>query len=141
MMSHRVFVDTSAWIAVINRSEGVHAQAVTVYKQLLAQNVLLVTTLSVLEETHILLRRRMGFHIAQKFLQSVNNSARIDVVFPTVEMELAAKDLLLKYADHDVSLTDAISWIVMKNLHIRKAFTFDRHFALCDFEVIPPMHA
>ena len=45
------------------------------------------------------------------------------------EAEKEAVELFRKYADQKVSFTDCLSFVSMKRLSIRTAFTFDRHFA------------
>ena len=42
-----------------------------------------------------------------------------------------------KFADQDVSFTDCVSFALMNQHDIERAFTFDRHFALAGFEVWP----
>ena len=42
-----------------------------------------------------------------------------------------------KFRDKRFSLTDCISFVVMKNREITKALTFDKHFAQAGFVKIP----
>ena len=132
-MSQRVFVDTSAWIAVADRSEVRHDQALARYKQMLGEQTLLVTTSMVLAETHILLRRRIGYQAAMQFLDSANHSPRIEIIFPTLDHEQQARRILQQYQDWDFSLTDAISFACMQQAGLDQAFTYDRHFATAGF--------
>ena len=42
-----------------------------------------------------------------------------------------------QHQDKSYSLTDCISFVVMNQLQIRKAFTFDQHFNQAGFQVEP----
>jgi len=52
-------------------------------------------------------------------------------------LEETAEDILRKYQDHDFSFTDAVSFAVMKQHEIIKAFSFDQHFVIAGFTLSP----
>jgi predicted nucleic acid-binding protein len=131
-----VFIDSSAWIAVLNTNDVRHAQAARLYRELLKDNASFVTTSLILSETQVFLRRRIGYDVAMSFLTSVNESARIKVVFPDLSIERQAKQILRQFADQDFSLTDAISFVVMKEMGILQAFAYDNHFTTAGFELL-----
>lgn len=55
-----------------------------------------------------------------------------------IYQRLVTTDLVLaKYADHDLSLTDAVSFAVMQDLRLTEAFGFDRHFTVAGFLLVP----
>jgi uncharacterized protein len=135
-MNRRVFVDTSAWVAVANRSEHLHPEAVALYKHLLEADFQLVTSSLVLAETHILLRRKIGHPEAMMFLRIVNQSRQIQTIFPGLEVEKTAKDWLGKYHDQDFSLTDAVSFTLMQAEGLDVAFSYDRHFTVAGFSLL-----
>ncbi len=56
----------------------------------------------------------------------------------TPEIHASAMSALLAARRRDVSLVDWTSFELMRRLGIRKAFTFDHHFAEQGFEVLPP---
>jgi len=128
-----VFVDTSAWVAISDTNEARHTQAVEHYIQLLKANARLITTCLVVAETQILLRRRLGRDAAMTFLKSVNDSPRTRIVYPEAQTERLAKHVLDQYTDHDFSLTDAISFVLMREMEIIEAFTYDKHFIVMGF--------
>lgn len=137
MKPRQVFVDASAWIAIIDRRESTHALAARLYANLLASQTLLVTTDLVLSEVYILLRRRVGYEAAQSFLENVYASSRIEIVYANADLAVEARQILQQYRDHDLSLTDAISFAFMKQEKINEAFTLDRHFAVAGYSVLP----
>jgi uncharacterized protein len=132
----QVFIDSNAWIAVLNTNDVRHEQAGKLYRELLKDHASFVTTSLILSETQIFLRRRIGYDVAMNFLTSVNESARIKVVFPDLSIERQAKQILRQFSDQDFSLTDAISFIVMKEMGILQAFTYDDHFITAGFELL-----
>ena len=137
-MSRQVFVDASAWIAIADADEARHEDAVRIFSRLLWDGYLLVTTNLVIAEAYILLRRRLGYQVAITFLESVNESPRIEIVHPNLPLEIAAKEILRHYNDQDFSLADAFSFALMRTRNITEAFAFDQHFATAGFTLIPP---
>jgi predicted nucleic acid-binding protein len=136
-MTTRVFVDTSAWVAVSDKDESRHTEAAAYYRKLLVGPALLVTSLAVLAEAHILIRRRLGAQAASAFLKNANESARIEIIYPKPSHEAEAKAILSKYNDQDFSLADALSFVLMQENGVKEAFTYDRHFATAGFTKIP----
>ncbi len=136
-MTRLLFVDTSAWVAISDSNETRHAQAAALYREFLAGPTLLVTSLPVIAEAQILIRRRLGGQAAGAFLKNVNESSRIQILFPGQAEETEAKGILQKYHDQDFSLADGISFALMKKEKINEAFTYDRHFATAGFVVLP----
>ncbi len=136
-MSLPIFIDTSAWVAVADASESSHEVVIPIYKQLLKSASKLITTDLVIAESQILLRRRLGVDAANLFLDSTNHSPSIEIVFLDQEMEVAAKKVLEKFSDQELSFTDAVSFTIMKSRKIRTAFTLDKHFAIAGFRILP----
>jgi predicted nucleic acid-binding protein len=60
------------------------------------------------------------------------------VVPSTAELELrAVTDWIAEYGDQSFSLTDAVSFVVMKSRKITGALTLDSHFAVAGFTTEP----
>jgi uncharacterized protein len=135
-MPGRVFVDTSAWLAVIDSSDVHHAEAARIYTGLLNSQTSLVVTILVIAETQIWLRRRLGAKAALTFLKNVNESPRIEIVYVDASLEKKAKQILRQYADQDFSLTDALSFAWMKEAGLSDAFAYDQHFAIAGFDLV-----
>ncbi len=132
----QVFVDTSGWIALAVEDDVHHEEVAALYAQLLKRH-LLVTTNLVVAETHITLRRRVGHRAAISFVELVEVSPRIQRVFSTDEVENEALSILRECADQSFSYTDAVSFVVMRNLRIAQALAFDAHFRTMGFELLP----
>jgi predicted nucleic acid-binding protein len=137
-MPQELFVDSSAWLALADKSDKHHAKATSVYPDLLERHQRLVTTNLVIAETYILLRRSLGSQPALEFLERVAKSPRIEKAYSTMALELEAERILRQYADQEFSFTDAVSFAMMQARGIEKAFAFDKNFTIAGFEQLPP---
>lgn len=123
-----VFVDTSAFLAIENRRDKYHKQAVALRDSLLKAGKILITSDYVLDESYTVIRFRAGHHIAIQFGQAVRGSRLLRVEYITPERIEKAWDLFKTFSDHEFSFTDCTSFILMEHLQIKTAFTFDTHF-------------
>ncbi len=137
MKNNTIFVDTSAWYALADRTDQHHKRAVKDYPGLLKQYRHLTTTNLVVAETYILIRRALGYQPAISFLQNLASSPRITKIYSDTTLEFKAEKILAKYQDQDFSFTDAVSFAVMRELKIGKSFAFDSHFSTAGFATIP----
>lgn len=135
-MSRAVFVDTAAWYALADVDDDHHKQAAARMRRLQEERVPLVTSNHVAEETYTLCRVRLGATVASEFLRRLRRSRLTQRVFVSEAWEVAAEELLFQYDDQDVSYVDATSFVVMRQLGLRGAFTFDRHFRIFGFTLI-----
>jgi uncharacterized protein len=136
-MSRDVFVDASAWIAVIDRRDKYHRAASGEYIRLIHERYLLVTTNLVIAEAYIIIRRTGGHAPAMHLLSSLRGSPRLSRVNSDTRLESLAEALLGKYADQDFSYIDAVSFALMQEQEIQEAFTFDNHFVNLGFQMLP----
>jgi predicted nucleic acid-binding protein len=137
-----LFVDTSFWCTLVlrGRNAGEHERqqsAGAALRQALKARVRLVTTNLILAEVHQLLLVRDRRDTALAFLRSFP-APGTQVVPSTGELEAeAVSEWLEPYHDQNFSLADAVSFALMTQRRIRRALTFDRHFAAAGFEMLP----
>ena len=94
-------------------------------------------TLPTIYETQRRILFDLGRQKADQFLDHIyDGSVKIERTFE--EDEQNARGLIKKYADLELTLTDACNMTVMIRLGIAKVFSFDRHFPLVGFIRIPP---
>ncbi len=123
-----LFVDTSAWYAAADRGDRSHAAA----KRALAAGEPLVTTDHVLVETWLLLRHRLGRQPAERFWDGLRSG--VADIEPVVMADLAVAWTIGEgFPDQDFSMVDRTSFAVMLRLGLRRAATFDDHFAVFRF--------
>ena len=136
-MSGPVFVDTAALYALFLPGDQNHAAAREELERLRRADAPLVTTEVVLLESYILVHARSGRPGLMRFRDSLARSTWLDprpVSHPQQEM---AWRLLESHGDKDWSFVDATSFVVMRARKIRRAFSFDHHFAQAGFEMLP----
>lgn len=98
---------------------------------------MLVTTNLVVAESHISIRRAVGHPVAMRFLRALRDSPRLVKVYSDEHSEQHAEEILRRYADQDFSFVDAVSFAVMQQRGITEAFTFDHHFLVAGFALVP----
>ena len=123
-----VFLDTSAFLAIENRRDTHHLNAIGFRDSCLKEGNALITTDYVLDESYTLIRFRAGYRIAVQFGEALRGSQLLRVEHITPDIIEKAWHLFKNFSDHDFSFTDCTSFIIMEHLHIQTAFTFDHHF-------------
>lgn len=116
-----------------NTRDGNHLPAIRFIR---GASLRLVTSNLVVIETHALMLRRLGRHIALRYIEGL---LRGDVAIERVQEadERTALEIVRRYDDKDFSLTDATSFALMDRLGVIEAFTFDRNFSQYGLGVLP----
>jgi predicted nucleic acid-binding protein len=137
---HAILVDTSAWIALIHERDQYHTRAVAV-RGMMDRETHLVITWAILSETYTFLRYRAGFPVAQRWLHTAGISVlqgTMEVVYPSMDLEPVIQSVLARFAEHDLSYTDALSLgLLQRRPDIDAVFAFDRHMRLSGLQVLP----
>jgi uncharacterized protein len=132
-MIQKVFVDTGGWYAAIVSKDYNHKAA----KQFLSENKLpLITSDYVMDETLTLLKSRIGHSYAVKFLDAVQASKQIELIYLTPLHIMETIKLFRNRSDKMWSFTDCTSFVLMNEYQIQKAFAFDEHFRQAGFEIV-----
>ena len=135
-MAREVFVDASAWVAVVSRRDQHHTVAVNIYRRIIAEQRALITTNLVVAEAYNGIRRYSTATESARFLASLRGSSQVIKMYSDEALEVEAEQWLRRYADHDFSLADAVSFAIMRQRRIMEAFTFDNHFAVAGFVLL-----
>jgi len=128
-----IFVDTSFWFALRTQRDEHHHEA----RELLLRYGQrgFVTSNHVRGETWTLLCARNGHTAAAGYLNGLAASPRIRVDHVNERLEQEALDWLLSHDEYVYSFVDATSFVLMRELGISEALTFDRDFAAAGFVV------
>lgn len=120
-----ILVDTSAYFALVDRSDRHHSSAVAFIR---SNAVPLATTDLILVETLNLVRIRLGHSRALRLGRQLFNPALTTVLKVSEEDMVQGWRLFQRYQDKDFSFTDCTSFALMDRLRITTAFAFDVHF-------------
>ncbi len=136
--SNICFLDSSAVVALAFTRDQNHAEARRVYDQLRFSNALFVTTYFVFSEILIFLRRRASVQIAISEGERLLKSSQMLIADITPELHTTGWQIFKKYRDwKDLSYTDCLSFALMDEMGISRAFTFDSDFRAYGFTQIP----
>ena len=136
----RVFIDTSAWIDLMNSNERHHAAAVAFHKSL-ATMTLRITSWGIVSETFTWIRYHIGYREASRWLSlkdSLENQGFLQVVYPDSQIEVGVRKVIDRFHDQQLSYVDAfsIAWI-QSHLDIDAIFAFDHHLTFAGIPVLP----
>ncbi len=119
------FVDSSAIVALVDRTDATHQAAVNAYHDLVNQGYRLFTTNHVIAETVDLLIEGTGPDIARRWLRD----HRLPVYHADEEDERRARALVIaSRSQRGLSFTDAVSLVVMEKFGVADAFAVDSYF-------------
>lgn len=129
-----IFVDTAAWIALLDASDEHHESASKIFDELNNRNVRLVTT------EFVLLELGDGFSAIGKrdqvvvFTTHLRSSEILTIAPVSQELIERAWELFAERKDKKWQMTDCTSFITMRDMDITTAFTTDRHFTQAGFQ-------
>lgn len=132
-----LLADTAAWLALYDRRDKYHDQVRTAFRELLDQKVVFFVTDPIWIETVNLLLHRAGHAQATLCGNWLMNSPRVRFTRIDLDQWDEAWALFQQYDDKEFSFTDCASFVVMSQLKLRDAFTFDHHFEQMGFRLWP----
>lgn len=133
-MKKKVFLDTGGLGALVDGSQPEHCLAKKVFDRLSKDGYELWTTDAVMDEFVTLMRARFKFSTKSIF-QCLHDLFVSDLNVIEVGRDEFGRAMVWmnKFSDHILSLTDCMSFVTMKKLKIKEAFTTDRDFEVVGF--------
>lgn len=126
------YVDTSALIAFVDRSDSHHP----LFRRLFSAPPALVTTTLVVAEGHGWFLKRYDRTRALQFLALVDALKPLELV-PVGPPEYAGgARMLRKFSDQDLTLADAVGLHVMKDRRISVCWSTDFHLGLAGVALV-----
>ncbi len=120
-----VFIDSSAIVALVDQDDTSHEDAVAAYHGLVAAGYRLFTTNYVVAESYDLLRTGVGHAVARQWLKD----SGLATYHADEQDERRARRMVLKARGaQGLTITDAISLIVMERFGVSDAFAVDPNF-------------
>ena len=121
-----VYVDTSAFIAFLDRSDSYHS----LFLRLFGEPPRLVTSSLVVAEGHGWFLRRYDSRRAVQFLNFLADLKPLEVApFDSAALAECAK-LAKRFVDQSITLADAHGLVLMRDRKVRLCWSSDRHLAL-----------
>lgn len=130
---NNILVDTSGWIALVNRSDSLHAAATHVYNERFNQGWNFVTHVGVLLEVGNGLSTARLRHLAVQLKSRLAASACVGIELIRADLYEAGWELYESRADKDWGIVDCISFVLMQRLGLNEALTADHHFTQAGF--------
>jgi predicted nucleic acid-binding protein len=130
-----LFVDTSAFLAVLDADDRHHQSARDFWQDILQGDETLMTTNYVLLETYALVQNRLGMDAVREFSTII--MPLLNVLWVDEDIHQRGLSALLAANRRKLSLVDCISFEAARSLAIQRVFTFDKHFAEQGFQCEP----
>jgi len=122
----RIFIDTSAFYALLDRDDANNQKSTKVWINLLRAEHTLVTSNYILVEAFALMQNRLGLEAVRGFQEDILPLITIEFVSP--EMHRSGIAALLSASRRSLSLVDCVSFELMRSSGIKSVFAFDNHF-------------
>ena len=130
----RAAIDTGALLALANPRDQYHARAVETARRFVERGGRWTGSVLVLAELHGHLLRWRGPAVARQVLAAVRRDPAYE--WREVDLDLldaALGDWLDRFHDQRFSLTDAVTFALMRRERLTTAFAFDRDFVTAGF--------
>ena len=133
--TNSIYIDTSAFYALIDRSDRFHESAKDLWPTLLGATFDLVTSNYVVSETVNILQHRLGFEAAALWQRAMLGV--IDVHWVDQAGHNTGMELWLSLGRERCSFVDCVSYITMNKLNIDQVFCFKASYAERGYVMVP----
>jgi predicted nucleic acid-binding protein len=121
-----MLVDSDAFVGLMLARDAHHQRAVTIFAQLKADNIRVVTTSFVVAETATVLSHISGQTLACTFLDEVIQQAGFPVIFVSEALHEEALARFRALPPRGMSVTDCANVAVIHRFKIPTIFSFDK---------------
>jgi predicted nucleic acid-binding protein len=130
------YVDTSALIALADRSDSYH----TFFRRLFAAPPGLITTPLVIAEGHGWFLRRYDQTRALQFLAMIEAMTPLQIASIGAEEQREAAQVLRRFPDQDLTLADAMGLYLLNTRGISSCWSTDFHLGLTGVPLVIYRH-
>lgn len=132
-----IFLDAGYVIALEASDDQNHQAALEHWQNFLKTNPFLVTTSYIFDEIVTFFNNRNRHEKAVEVGNNLLQSEAIRLIQVDGELFNEGWKYFQKHHDKRYSLTDCISFVVMKRRGVAAALSFDKHFVQAGFEKLP----
>ena len=132
-----VFIDTGFIIALESVTDQNHEKALQLWNELLKDLPEMVTTTYVIDEIVTFFNSRNRHAKAVEIGNRLINSRSVQIIHVDQGLFDRGWEYFKQHDDKTFSMTDCISFIVMKEQGSESALSFDKHFTQAGFKVLP----
>jgi predicted nucleic acid-binding protein len=120
------YVDTSALIAFVDRSDSYHH----LFRRAFADPPSLITTPLVISEGHAWFVRRFDSYRALEYVSMIESMTFLKLIAVGKKEMTAGAEILRRFSDQDLTLVDAVGLHLMSARRIRSCWSTDHHLSL-----------
>ena len=131
----KVFIDTSAFLAILDADDKNHRKAKAKWTELISSEAILFSNNYVLVETLALVQHRLGMGAVRAFNDDILPLINVEWVDEAVHK--AGINALLVALRRKLRIVDCVSFASMRLLGVKTVFAFDAHFEEQGFNCIP----
>lgn len=135
----KVFIDTSAWMAYYLSDEPDHIRVKNLIKGFIKKHITIVTSNDIIDETvtnFIYVKPK----VAKKFIEFIQQATIMNTVIQLwvdEEIQNEAFELVQKFSEHKLSLTDATTIVLVQRFNIKSVVSLDSDFKKVSLHVLP----
>ena len=129
-----VFIDTCAFISLIDSDDDFHGLAFDLFSKASKDNADFLTSDYVILETIFLLQKIIGLSAVKDFKKLM--LPIIKIIWIDEEIHNNSLNNLIAAEKKKISLTDYSSFYILDNYNIDKVFTFDKHFKEKSYKIL-----
>jgi uncharacterized protein len=126
--SSEVFVDSNFFIALLNKEDSVHTEAMAISKKLAEKNVSYIISNLVFAEIVTVTSMKAGRATAVQGGEKLLNSSRLQVTYIDESLQKESWDVFQKVDQKNISFVDCSIIAVMRSEGIRQLLTFDKKY-------------
>jgi len=132
LRTKQAYVDSSAFIAFLDRSDSYHG----LFSLLFSEAQALTTSSLVIAECHAWFLRRYDGYRSLQFLNFIAELTPLNVLSFGKEDIETTHLLVKKYSDQSLTLADAHGISLIKSLKIKNCWSTDKHFRLSGIPLV-----
>jgi predicted nucleic acid-binding protein len=133
-----VFVDTAALIAIGNKDDQYHTEALKIYTDLSNERTIFFTTNAVIFEMANTFSKKQYRSSFLLILNMIKTSPCWNYIIVDDQLMDEGTDLFRDRGDKEWSLVDCIGMVIAEDKNIERIFTTDKHFTQAGFQILLP---